>query len=47
MYVKFPFGNLNLDPCPSHPTSTYTCRVTIASNVCGGDTSNLQDCPIT
>ena len=22
-------GNLNPNPYPSHPTSTYTCRVTI------------------
>ena len=36
MCVKLPPENLNLDPCPPHPTSTYTCEVTITSKVCGG-----------
>ena len=30
MCVKLPPEDLNLDPCPPHPTSTYTCEVTIA-----------------
>ena len=30
MCVKFPYGDLNLNPYPSHLTNTYTCRVTIA-----------------
>ena len=47
MYVKLPLGNLNLDPYPPDPTSIYTCGVTIAPKVCGDDTSDLQDCPIT
>ena len=36
MCVKLPPGDLNPDPCPPHPTSTYTCGVTIISNVCSG-----------
>ena len=31
MCVKLPHGDLNLDPCPLHLKSTYTCRVIIAS----------------
>ena len=30
MYVKFSPRDLNPDFCPSHPTSTYYCKVTIA-----------------
>ena len=30
MCVKFPLGDLNLNPYPPHPTSTYTYGVTIA-----------------
>ena len=30
MYVKLPPRDLNLDPYSPHPTSTYTCGVTIA-----------------
>ena len=37
MCVKLTFGDLNPDPCPPHPTSTYTCEVTIGLRVCGGD----------
>ena len=34
MYVKkFP-GDLNPNPYPSYPTSTYIYRVTIASRMC-------------
>ena len=36
MCVKLPSGDLNPGPCPPHPTSTYTCGVTIALKVCGG-----------
>ena len=36
MYVKFHLGNLNPDPYPLHPISTYTCRVIIAPKMCGG-----------
>ena len=35
MYVKFPPGDLNPGFCPPpHPTSTYTCRMTIAPKMC-------------
>ena len=37
MYVKFHLENLNFD-LTSRPISTYTCRVTITSNICGGYT---------
>ena len=30
MYVKLPPEDLNPNPYPLHPTSTYTCRVTTA-----------------
>jgi len=36
MCVKLPLGDLNLGSCPPHPTSTYTCGVTIAPKVRGG-----------
>ena len=36
MCVKFPPGDLNPSPYPSHLTSTYTYKVTIALKVCGG-----------
>ena len=36
MYVKLPPGNLNLIPCSSCPTSTYTCGVTTVPRVRGG-----------
>ena len=42
MYVKLLPKNLNLDLCPSHPTSTYTCGVTIAPKVCGGQEHILK-----
>ena len=35
-YVKVFLRNLNSDYYPSHPTSTDTCEVMIAPNVCGG-----------
>ena len=28
--------DLNPSPYPLHPTSTYTCEVTIVPRVCGG-----------
>ena len=31
--VKLSFKDLNPDPYPPHPTSTYTCRVTIVPKV--------------
>ena len=44
MCVKFLPENLNLGGlCPPHPTNTYTCRVTIASRVRGGNYS-FQRC---
>ena len=42
MYVKLPPKDLNLDLCPLHPTSTYTCGVTIAPRVCGGQEHILK-----
>ena len=36
MCVKLIPGDLNLDPYPPHPTSTYICKVTIAPRVCNG-----------
>ena len=36
MCVKLLPGDLNPGPCPPHPTSTYTCGVTIAPRVCIG-----------
>ena len=41
MCVKLPPGDLNPGPCPPHPTSTYTCGVTIAPRVCGGNSNGL------
>ena len=40
MCVKFPPEDLNLDPYPPHPTSTYTCGVTNTPRVCGGKMRN-------
>ena len=37
MCVKLPLRDLNPDIYPPHPTSTYTCGVTIAPRVCGGN----------
>ena len=37
MCVNLPLGDLNPNPCPPHSTSTYTCEVTIAPRVCGGE----------
>ena len=33
MRVKFLSRNLNSNPCPPHPTNTYTCGVTTAPRV--------------
>ena len=35
MCVKLLPRGLNPDFCSSHPTRTYTCKVTIAPRVCG------------
>ena len=32
--MKLSPGDLNLGLCPPHPTSTYTCEMTIAPRVC-------------
>ena len=37
MCVKFLSGDLNPNPCTSHPIITYTYGVTIVPMVCGGD----------
>ena len=37
MCVKLPPEDLNLDPYPPYPTSTYTCGVTIAPRVYNGN----------
>ena len=42
MCVKLPSGYLNPGPYPSHPTSTYTCRVTIILRVCGGEIALIR-----
>ena len=39
--MKLSPRDLNPDPYPPYPTSTYTCRVTIAPRVCGGE--SLED----
>ena len=36
MCVKLFLRDLNPGLYPSHPTSTYTCRMTVALRVCGG-----------
>ena len=41
MCIKLPLGDLNPDPYPLHPTSTYTCGVTIEPRVCGSQTMSL------
>ena len=35
MCVKLSFRDLNIDPCPSHLTSTYTYGVSFAPRVRG------------
>ena len=39
MCVKLSLGDC---PCPLHPTSTYTCEVTIAPKVIGGFTLHFE-----
>ena len=34
--MKLPYKDLNPGPCPPHPTSIYTCGVTIATRVRDG-----------
>ena len=34
--MKFSPGDLNSSPYLSHPTDTYTSKVTITSKMCGG-----------
>ena len=41
MCVKLSLGDLNPDYCPSYPTSTYTCKVIIASKVCSDHLTQL------
>ena len=36
MYLKLPPKDLNLGSYSPYPTSTYTCRMTIALRVYGG-----------
>ena len=43
MYVKLSLKNLNPGPYTPHPTNTYTCRIIIASKVCGGVFSNIWE----
>ena len=42
MCVKLPLGNLNPDSYPPHPTSTYTCGVTIAPRMCSSKNDVLD-----
>ena len=35
--MKHPLGDLNPNPCPPHPPSTYTCGVITASRVYGDE----------
>ena len=39
MCVKLFFRGLNPDSYPPHPTSTYTCRVTIVLRMCDSNVS--------
>ena len=43
MFVKLFSRDLNLDPYPSHPVNTYTCRVIIAPRVCSTETKGHLD----
>jgi len=36
--MKLPLSDLSLGHYPPHPTSTYTCEMTIAPRVCSGNT---------
>jgi len=44
IYVKFLLKNLNPGPYPSHPTKTYTYKVTIMLRVRGGYLIYNVDC---
>ena len=39
--MKFSPRNLNPDPYPPNPISTYICEVTIAPKVCGGQSVTI------
>ena len=41
MCVMLSPRDLNPDPYPPHPTSTYTCGVTVAPRVCGGKNNSF------
>ena len=41
MFVKLPLEDLNHDPFPPHPTSTYTCEVIITLRVRGDMSSTM------
>ena len=43
MCVKLLLRDLNPNPYPLHPTSTYTCRVTIALRVYSGKNLFVKD----
>ena len=45
MCVKFPHKNLNHDPCPPHPTNTYTCGMIIALRMCGSSRNLIPQQP--
>ena len=34
MCVSLPLGDLNFDPCPPHPTSIYTYKITTIPKIC-------------
>ena len=42
MCVKLLSKDLNLDHYPPHPTSTYTCGVTIAPRMCGNINEHIN-----
>ena len=42
MCVKLPFGYLSSDRYPLHPTSIYTCRVTLMLRVCGSHSTSIS-----
>ena len=42
MCVKLLPEDLNLDPYLPHPTSTYTCEVTIAPRMCGSINEHIN-----
>ena len=42
MWVKLPLGDLNPSPYLPHPTSIYTCGVTTAPRVRGGQPKDFK-----